>query len=68
MTLPKLAWVLAPLLLYGLFCAILVMRGRAPSRMALNVHTSLLLLAYLLCTAGLGIFWVANQLLNLFVQ
>ena len=66
MTVPKLAWVLAPLLLYGVYCAILAWRGRAPSRMALNVHISVLLLAYLLGTAGLGIFWVANQQLPVF--
>lgn len=63
---PKFAWVLAPLALYGVVCAILAWRGRMPSRMALNVHTSLLLLAYLLGTAGLGIFWVANQQLPVF--
>ncbi|MEJ7806367.1 MAG: hypothetical protein WKG03_10665, partial [Telluria sp.] len=64
--LPKFAWVLGPLVLYGALCAILALRGRAPSRMALNVHLSLLLLAYLLGTAGLGIFWVANQQLPVF--
>ncbi len=63
---PKFAWVLAPLALYGVVCAILAWRGRMPSRMALNVHTSLLLLAYLFGTAGLGIFWVANQQLPVF--
>lgn len=66
MMLPKFAWVLAPLVLYGSCCAILAWRGRAPSRLDLNVHLSLLLLAYLLCTAGLGIFWVANQQLPVF--
>ncbi|QYF94577.1 SagB/ThcOx family dehydrogenase [Massilia sp. PAMC28688] len=64
--LPKFAWVVGPLLLYGAVCALLALRGRAPSRMALNVHISLLLLAYLLGTAGLGIFWVANQQLPVF--
>ena len=64
--LPKFAWVLGPLVLYGAVCVILTMRGRMPSRMALNVHFSLLLLAYLLGTAGLGIFWVANQQLPVF--
>lgn len=63
---PKLAWVLAPLALYALIIALLAWRGRAPGRLALNVHTSLLLLAYLLTTAGLGIFWVANQQLPVF--
>ena len=62
----KLAWVLAPLILYAAWCAVLAWRGRAPSHLALNVHTSLLLLAYLLGTAGLGIFWVANQQLPVF--
>lgn len=62
----KLAWVLAPLLLYGAICAVLAWRRRAPSRLDLNVHLSLLLLAYLLGTAGLGIFWVANQQLPVF--
>ena len=66
MLLSKFAWVLGPLVLYGLACAFLAWRGRAPSRFALNLHISLLLLAYLLCTAGLGIFWVANQQLPVF--
>ena len=64
--LPKFAWVLGPLVIYGAVCAVLALRGRAPSRMALNVHLSLLLLVYLLGTAGLGIFWVANQQLPVF--
>lgn len=63
---PKLAWVVAPLALYALIIAVLALRGRVPGRLALNVHTSLLLLAYLLTTAGLGIFWVANQQLPVF--
>ncbi|PWF46741.1 SagB/ThcOx family dehydrogenase [Massilia glaciei] len=41
-------------------------RGRTPSRLALNVQTSLLLMVYLLTTAGLGVFWVANQQLPAF--
>lgn len=64
--LPKIAFSMAPLALYALVIAVLALRGRAPSRMALNVHISLLLLAYLLTTAGLGIFWVANQQLPVF--
>lgn len=63
---PKLAWVLIPLAAYAAILAVLAWRGRAPARLALNVHTSLLLLAYLLATAGLGIFWVANQQLPVF--
>lgn len=63
---PKLAWVLIPLAAYAAALAVLAWRGRTPARLALNVHTSLLLLAYLLATAGLGIFWVANQQLPVF--
>ena len=32
-------------------------RSRLPARLAINVHTSLLLMLDLLATAGLGIFW-----------
>jgi SagB-type dehydrogenase family enzyme len=62
----KIAWVAMPLMLY--LCGLMVawLRGRAPTRMGLNVHLSLLLMAYLLTTAGLGIFWVANQQLPVF--
>ena len=41
-------------------------RKRGPSRHGVNVHTSILLMLYLLGTAGLGIFWVANQQLPVF--
>jgi SagB-type dehydrogenase family enzyme len=63
---PKILWVLLPLSIYALVIAVLAWRGRSPSRLALNVHTSLLLLAYLLATASLGVFWVANQQLPVF--
>ncbi|WP_395407009.1 hypothetical protein ACHMW6_10385 [Pseudoduganella sp. UC29_106] len=53
---PKILWVLLPLLLYGVLL-VLAWRGRAPSRLSVNMHGSLLLVVYLLCTAGLGIFW-----------
>ncbi|WP_342117419.1 SagB/ThcOx family dehydrogenase [Pseudoduganella sp. OTU4001] len=62
---PKILWVLLPLAVYAALLA-LVWRGKAPSRLALNVHSSLLLMAYLLTTAGLGLFWVANQQLPVF--
>lgn len=62
----KLIWVLSPLLVYAAAIAISSLRGRMPSRFALNVQTSLLLVAYLLATAGLGVFWVANQQLPAF--
>jgi SagB-type dehydrogenase family enzyme len=63
---PKIAWVLAPLMLYCALLAIAAARGRLPSRQSFNIHVSLLLMAYLLTTAGLGIFWVANQQLPVF--
>jgi SagB-type dehydrogenase family enzyme len=62
----KLAWVLLPLAGAGLAVALLAWRGRLPSRLALNVGSSLLLLVYLSVTAGLGIFWVAQQHLPVF--
>ncbi|KQV84898.1 hypothetical protein ASD15_07040 [Massilia sp. Root351] len=55
-----------PLLLYAVWLAAMRWRGRTPGRLALNVHTSVLLLCYLLSTAGLGVFWVANQQLPVF--
>ncbi|MBI4705432.1 MAG: SagB family peptide dehydrogenase [Deltaproteobacteria bacterium] len=58
---PKILWVALPLLLYGLYVAHRVVRGRVPLRRALGVHTSLLLLLYAAATAGLGVFWVAHQ-------
>ncbi len=62
----KLTWVLLPLLLFAALLAGLVLRGRRPARLTLNMVSSLLLLAYVLTTAGLGIFWVANQHLPIF--
>ncbi len=64
--LPKVAWVLLPLVLYGAWLGLAAARGHLPARQALNVHTSVLLALYLLSTAGLGIFWVANQQLPVF--
>lgn len=62
----KLLWVLAPLVLAGGVVGVLAWRGRLPSRTVLNAGFSLLLLVYLLVTAGLGIFWVAHQHLPVF--
>ena len=62
----KLAWVLLPLLLAGVLALAAVLAGRRLSRPAVNAVTSLLLLAYVLATAGLGLFWVANQQLPVF--
>jgi SagB-type dehydrogenase family enzyme len=62
----KLAWVLTPLAAYAVVLGVALARSRLPARHAINVHTSLLLMIYLLATAGLGIFWVANQQLPVF--
>ncbi|NUZ05825.1 SagB family peptide dehydrogenase [Piscinibacter koreensis] len=62
----KLSWIVLPLLLAAAAFAVQALRGRAPRRHAVNVWSSVLLLAYLLATAGLGIFWVANQQLPVF--
>ncbi len=63
---PPIAWVLSPLLLYAAGLGVALLRGWRPSRLALNIQLSLLLMGYLLVTAGLGIFWVANQQLPVF--
>ena len=44
----------------------LAWRGWAPSRIALNVQTSVLLRVYLLTTVGLDVFRSANQQLPVF--
>lgn len=62
----KLGWVLLPLLIAALVTGALALRGRLPARAQLNAWSSLLLLIYLLTTASLGIFWVANQHLPVF--
>ena len=63
---PKILWVALPLLLAAAVLALQFLRGRAPSRTAINIVSSVLLLAYVATTAGLGIFWVANQQLPVF--
>lgn len=63
---PKLLWVGLPLLIAAGLLAVQVLRGRTPSRHAVNVVASVLLLVYVATTAGLGIFWVANQQLPVF--
>ena len=55
---PKLLWVALPLLLAAALIATQALRRRPPSRHALNIWFSMLLLSYVLTTAGLGIFWV----------
>ena len=63
---PKILWVALPLLLAAAVLTLQFLRGRAPSRAAINILSSVLLLAYVATTAGLGIFWVANQQLPVF--
>jgi len=63
---PKILWVALPLLLAAALLVGQCLRGRAPSRTAINIGSSVLLLAYVATTAGLGIFWVANQQLPVF--
>lgn len=63
---PKVLWVALPLLVAAAVLAVQALRGRAPSRHAINVAASVLLLVYVAATAGLGIFWVANQQLPVF--
>ncbi|NRF65524.1 SagB family peptide dehydrogenase [Aquincola sp. S2] len=63
---PKLVWVALPLLAALVWLTVQWLRRRPPSRLALNIVSSLLLLAYVGTTASLGIFWVANQQLPVF--
>ena len=62
----KLLWVLLPLLIATALPGRQPPRRRPPSRHALNIGSSLLLPACLAATAGLVIFWVANQQLAVF--
>ncbi|HKW83379.1 MAG TPA: SagB family peptide dehydrogenase, partial [Burkholderiaceae bacterium] len=63
---PKVLWVAMPLLIAAALLAVQILRGRTPSRHAINIGASVLLLAYVATTASLGIFWVANQQLPVF--
>lgn len=62
----KLAFAALPLLALVLLIAGWKLLRRPLTRPMLNAWTSLLLLLYLLVTAGLGIFWVAQQQLPVF--
>src|SRR5688572_12291858 len=57
----KLLLVAAPLVLYAVAYFVRAALGRRPSRHALNVELAVLLALYFFATAGLGLFWVANQ-------
>ncbi|MBI4859923.1 MAG: hypothetical protein HY815_06625, partial [Candidatus Riflebacteria bacterium] len=56
----------APIVIVAVWLAIGRLVGRPPTRAAVGLVTSLLLLAYMLATAGLGLFWVARQELPVF--
>lgn len=58
---PKLLLVGGPLAIYLLTVVVRLALGRGPTRHAVNVEVAILLTLYVLTTAGLGIFWVANQ-------
>jgi len=60
------ASVALPLLLLAGYLLVRFRSGGGASRRAVNVHTSLLLMVYLVVTAGLGVFWVARQELPVF--
>jgi len=62
----KAVWIAVPLLVLAVVALVRALRGRPLDRHALNVYSSLLLLGYVSVTAGLGIFWVANQQLPVF--
>jgi SagB-type dehydrogenase family enzyme len=55
-----------PLAAIGAWTAWRAIRGRPVRRFALNAVVGIALLAYFAITAGLGIFWVANQELPVF--
>jgi SagB-type dehydrogenase family enzyme len=57
----KLVIVAAPIVAFALIVMIRALSGRALSRQALNVSSALILLLYVLITAGLGVFWVARM-------
>ncbi|HSV69283.1 MAG TPA: SagB/ThcOx family dehydrogenase, partial [Methylibium sp.] len=63
---PKALWVALPLLALAAWALLRVWQRRAPARRTVNAVASLLLASYVLTTAGLGIFWVANQQLPVF--
>jgi SagB-type dehydrogenase family enzyme len=63
---PKALWVSLPIALFFAVVLALALARRPLGRLALNVLSSLLLLAYVAITAGLGVFWVANQQLPAF--
>lgn len=56
----------APVLAIGLWAGWRAWHGRPVRRYTLNLAIALLLFAYFAITAGLGIFWVANQELPVF--
>lgn len=62
----KWLWILFPAFVALGWVGWCAWRGRLPSRAKLNAVFSVVLLLYLLLTAGLGLFWVSNQHLPVF--
>lgn len=62
----KVLLVALPLLALAAWALLRAWRRRPPTKRTLNVVASLLLAVYVLTTAGLGVFWVANQQLPVF--
>jgi SagB-type dehydrogenase family enzyme len=57
----KLVLIFGPIAIYLASLIIRAAMGRRPTRHGFNVELAVLLSLYFLATAGLGIFWVANQ-------
>jgi SagB-type dehydrogenase family enzyme len=57
----KLVLIFGPLAIYLASLLVRAALGRRPTRHGVNVELAVLLSLYFLATAGLGIFWVANQ-------
>jgi SagB-type dehydrogenase family enzyme len=57
----KLVLIFGPLAIYLVSLMVRAALGKRPTRHGFNVELAVLLSLYFLATAGLGIFWVANQ-------
>jgi SagB-type dehydrogenase family enzyme len=57
----KLVLIFGPIAIYLISLLIRAASGKGPTRHGFNVELAVLLSLYFLATAGLGVFWVANQ-------
>jgi SagB-type dehydrogenase family enzyme len=62
----RVLWVFTPIAALAVFVIVRLRLGKPLTRRALDVSIALLLLAYLVVTAGLGLFWVARMDLPVF--